>query len=289
MSFESVKPFTESEIQPNYSTVWLDAIEKLCDGIIKTNGIVNDVNACESLINKSVIRSMLVMDLLDCAFTENKELAHKIFKAYSIIIDQCYSLDKYSFKKNIHRVTDKSFMSNTYSSGIQNRHIAHWCFNLAYIKWQDIYADNTYEITGPFQDRNYTYIHQQFHLLDVGEVEIITRYDKLNIYNIEIDMFGHLVYQLHEPGNLGQECILLNGEQTNIEELEKSLSSEYEKLKQESDYETMRYKNLLSRFRRYIGLFKIYDVEIDIDKIELHKLFPRLSVEELKEKLTKLI
>lgn len=299
MDVTAVKPFTETEIQPIYSQLWLPYIEQLCDKVYNKEPF----SIAEFIPNKSLIRSMLVMDLMDCAFTKNKELANRIFETYKEAMDAAiYIEDPYSLQKNVHgtlvgafMVKDSAIKDGYYDNNPINKKILHWCYNLSYGLWQDIYADNTYEITGPFHTRYNTYIIQDFrNIPGIGHVRIVSEYDKLNIYDIKIDMFGHCDYKLHEPINAVREMILHNeylpsNKRVDKTLLESQLCTEYKNIPEE-DSKT---KNLNSRFFRYQNLFDKFDIRFNgfeihnvVQSSELHK---RLNVAEIKELLNTLL
>ena len=58
MNVSGVRPFSETEIQPIYSDIWCEKIIKLL--LDKPEKIVP--------LNPSIIRSMLIMDLIDCNY-----------------------------------------------------------------------------------------------------------------------------------------------------------------------------------------------------------------------------
>jgi hypothetical protein len=294
MDLNSVKPYTETELQPIYSSLWLPYIEQLCDKILAFPP--GDLSLRDLLINKSVIRSMLVMDLMDCAFTNNKALAEKIFKAYTYVMCGIYLRDPFSTEVNIHGIIPLDWRdtvkTGNFGNNPINKKILHWCYNLSYKQWQDIYADNTYEIVGPYNFQRYTYIFQDFReIKNLGHVQVISRYDQINIYDIKIDMFGHCDYKLHEPIDAVNEMILLNGKEIGLVELESKL--EYEYMLLDTCMEGPRMKNFSSRYFRYKGLFKFFNISVDTNTIReiIHKgeKQKRLNVSEIKELLNSLL
>jgi hypothetical protein len=178
MNLLSVSPFTEHEIQPLYSDIWYNEI------ILK--GIE------PKLDNPSILRSMLVMDLLDCPDSVSRQ---KIFSWYLELLYEQYSDDIFSLRKNLPKKYGVSYYDYTFFP-FDCRSFKAKLFKHCYTKFSDIFADNGYEVVGPFYERGYTFVITIFRNLDKHIYKFI-EFQK-GIVAGEIDMFGHSTFNLNE-------------------------------------------------------------------------------------------
>jgi hypothetical protein len=296
MDFSSVKPYTETELQPLYSRKWLEYIHKLTTAILAEQDMSKFDGA---FANYSVIRSMLVMDLFDCLFQGNTILAFQIFRAYNKLLTHYYKEDPYSLEKNIHskvNFSSKYVFDDTVEKSFYYKEILHWLQNFSYTKWQDIYADNTYEVVGPFKDRNYTYLVQDFHNMPLAapftKARVITRHEKFNIYDIKIDMFGHMDYKLYDNTLVPAYSLIISSEKfpeleiydepAFLDDFTNLFKQNYNQVlndSEEIDIQKKKEANFSSRYFRYEKLFSIFNIEVN--KEEIHKLLQKEPRERL--------
>lgn len=182
MDLRIVKPFTETEIQPLYSHIWVDDIK-------------NKINDNVNFINSSIVRSIMVMDLFDLHFSNSDENTIKtIIEFYDNKLDKLYFKDKYSLNYTNIPISSTYTNYKDYSYFIENNNafsrIIGLLFQYCYSKWGDIFADNSYEITGPHQIKNYKIINNKFYI-EENVYEILQYYNKDE--SITIDMFGHSI------------------------------------------------------------------------------------------------
>lgn len=190
MDLVNIKPFTETELQPLYSTEWVDTVIKKyinSNIVIKTN-------------NPSVLRSMLVMDLMDCGFSNNNKLKPVVFGWYQRVLNQYYSTDLFSLETNTHNLVslvDANDFIYFADKDPLNLLILNRLFELSYKTHGDIYADNMYEVIGPFNLKSSKLIVYRFHSVfgDV-KIDIYAYFDKKTTGTI--DLFAHSTYQLHD-------------------------------------------------------------------------------------------
>ena len=212
MDNTNVKPYTETEVQPLYSSIWVNKV-------IKSYLDINPKSlTIDQFINPSVIRSMLIMDLMDCEFSRNHDLKSKVFQWYDSLLDNFYTEDKYSLYKNTPNITFKySLKDLSYfkTNNIINVHILNSLFEICYKKHHDIYADNGYEVLGPYHINNSTYVIYNFYniLHEGNKIEMTLTLD--GTQPGKVDLFGHSTvwgnkaeYTIVNDGNILYENLI---------------------------------------------------------------------------------
>lgn len=192
MSLNSVSPCTETEIQPLYSEIWKDfVIERL----LKNNDF--------EPINPSVLRSMLVMDLMDCSFLNlSQNYKKNVYDWYVNQITYHYPInsDIFSLNTNIPSIYTKYPLSDFYYFKDDDINIVKLLTSLlkcCYKKFGDIFADNGYEVVGPIYENKKTYlIYSISNILD-NPIQII--YVEDSLVSGTVDMFGHSTLQFNNP------------------------------------------------------------------------------------------
>ena len=197
---ENIKPFNEQEILPLFADFWVD-------NIILNLLELRNINR-EDIINISVLRSMLIMDLVTCDYSKKTYLKEKVFNFYSNLLDKFYKTDKFSLERNIHSdinfndIKDVLFYENKNYDLIE---LMNKCFIYSYERNGDIFADNTYEILGPFYiNKNTIYVNRFF---IKGKQYDFFQWSKSYCLG-KIDMFGHNDISLKEPNII----LLYNGD-----------------------------------------------------------------------------
>lgn len=179
MDLKSVHPWTEHEVQESYSRIWYD------------NVIVPMLKLDEfQPLNPSILRSMLVMDLIDCHFLgEDKK---PVFDWYVKQLSRYYSLDMFSRRVNRPNRSFKIALSDFtfFDSGrFPMQKLMLTLYQLCYSKFQDIFADNGYEVTGPYYTGTHTFVVTTFRNILPKEIRFV-QYSK-GILSGTVDMFGH--------------------------------------------------------------------------------------------------
>lgn len=174
MDLKSVQPFTEHQIQPLYSDIWLERVI-----------LQNQQTKTE---NPSLLRSMLVMDLLDA-----DKYKRDVFSRYVKVLSDLYADDIFSLKKNIPLCYIDNYYDYTYFP-IDCRKFKTDLFKKCYYKFGDIFADNGYEVIGPFYQKGFTFVITIIRNLD-NHVYKFVEFERGNIPG-EIDMFGHSTFNL---------------------------------------------------------------------------------------------
>lgn len=264
MDINNIKPYTETEIQPLYSQYWVNNI------ILQYLNINPNTNNISNFINPSVIRSMLIMDLMDCEFSKNYNIKIDVFNWYINIIKNIYGDDIFSLHSNrpntvnIENINNFIYFADTNSINIL---ILNKLFEISYKKNQDIYADNTYEVLGDYTLRkiNTKCILYKFYN--------ILQYDTISIYvyfntaiDGEIDLFGHSTHHIENA----KYTIVINDvdlesyyEYANKQKLYNNISNY---LTSYNTNTTTLYDNIYNRLYRYHKLLNI-DINIESTKI----------------------
>lgn len=191
MDLKSVQPFTEQQIQPLYSDIWLERV------------IFNKLPL--NLQNPSILRSMLVMDLIDSG-----KYKKDVFLRYHEILSEIYLEDMFSLKKNIPKCYIDQFEDYTYFP-LNCRDFKSKLFKQCYQKFGDIFADNGYEVVGPFYQKGFTFVITFIRNLDdhvykfiefergthLGEIDMFG-HSTFNLKNIALEMDGEIIYDLDQ-------------------------------------------------------------------------------------------
>lgn len=177
LNYDLIFPYTETEIQPLYSKYWYEkVITKLLD-----------LDYIDPL-NPSILRSMLVMDLIDCHYTNQDK--NPIFHWYNTQLDRFYDEDIFSNNKNIPRCYQENLLDYTF---FNNRNIGKKFLNdlliTCYNTFQDIYADNGYEVIGPMYQKGYTFIIYYITVNNIRYKCVLYEQGRLSG---KVDMFGHM-------------------------------------------------------------------------------------------------
>lgn len=168
-------PFNESQLIGTY----FDEIHVFKKNYIEVLDIIP--------LNPSILRSMLVMDL----YGESPDEKKKIFRYYLEILMNYYTNDIFSLKQNIPKKYDiKDYFDYSYFSEYNQDVITilNICFEFSYNSRFDIFADNVYEVIGPFYYRNKICVLYRFNYILEYPIEIL--YFGENTLGC-IDMFGH--------------------------------------------------------------------------------------------------
>ena len=274
MDLNNVKPYTETELQPLYSDLW---VEKILIPLIKLDP---KVLSEKNFVNVSVIRSMLIMDLMDCTTSGHDDLKPLVFEWYSKVLDKFYKTDKFSLKSNkpISSVTSIDLEDYTYfgSRDVIDIEILNLLFELSYKEHHDIYADNGYEVLGPYNIKSDTFIIYSFNNKIDKPIKIIQYGEK---GNGTIDLFGHCnisfpkTYTVLEVGG---EIIYDEKDKKRLYEQIKTNSRTIVNILKITDVEN----NIIQRLYRY---YKLLPNEISgftkvlYDKINGKELLPRIT------------
>ena len=174
----NVQPFHETEIQSLYADYW---------NVHIINPILKLGNDFEP-ITPSILRSMMVMDLIDYSFLNLNKAP--IYKFYNDQLDRFYDNDKFSFTTNVHKKYKyDDLFDYTFFNTENCKNIILKLYNQCYFKFLDIFADNGYEVIGPIYIKGYTFQIQYFRNLNGDEYKFIT-YEKGNLSGT-VDMFAH--------------------------------------------------------------------------------------------------
>lgn len=235
MDMTTIYPYTEHEVQPNYSSLWYDSV------------IMPLLNIDIFIpINPSILRSMLVMDLIDCYIL--KKPKDEIFEWYCKQLTHYYDDDIFSLNKNTPKTYSFALEDYTYFPETKKATILMVkLFQLCYLKYLDIFADNGYEVIGPFYLKNKTYTITKFNNVIPNKNIIFVSFSR-GIIQGTIDMFGHSTFQLKDVAVEVDGDIILEDE---INEYIKLCDDEIQK---ETDYNLnieLHHKFLNSRITRY--------------------------------------
>lgn len=233
MDFSAVYPYTEWDLQPHYSDIWKDFFYQY-----------REVDKFEFL-NPSVCRSMMVMDLYDAFFLQDVKFRNDILEWYDEQLNWLYTTDRFSLVKNVPlKYSDIPWDDYTYFVQPElNSDIARFstqCFQYCYKEFGDIYADNGYEVIGPYHTKQHTIITSVFQLM--GGL----KYFVIQIFQGKpsgtIDLFGH--------STIGGNCdyVLLDGDGVVLEIPKLTF-----KWKSASDIE----RNINSRLLRYSSYYNM--------------------------------
>lgn len=187
-----VHPYHETEIQPLYADYWNTHI------ITPMMKLGNDFEP----ITPSILRSMMVMDLMDYSFLNLDK--GPVYKFYKDQLDKFYTIDKFSLAVNFHKkyqyddLFDYTFFNTENCKDVILR-----LYKQCYLKFLDIFADNGYEVIGPIYLKGYTFQIQYFRNLNNNEYKFIT-YEKGNIPG-GVDMFAHSTLQFSINSNIVAE------------------------------------------------------------------------------------
>ena len=201
MDLRTVKPFTETEIQPIYAERWIKTMVQTIDSCKAKKLSKKEILEC--FPNVSMVRSMLIMDIYALYYSKaDKETIRKVVNFYIELLDIGYDEDKFSLKVNkpIHmkqRIKDNAsyYISNTLPKE-QFTELGVYCFYLAFELVQDIFADNCYEVMGPFYEQDKIFIVKEFHNIPSDE---FTNIRIIEVHNKEeegtIDLFAHSTFE----------------------------------------------------------------------------------------------
>jgi hypothetical protein len=232
MDLSIVKPFTETEVHPLYAKEWLRKLDMLQFAIMK-----NEVKkpSLRELVNcypnPSVIRSCLINTLFDCYFAKApKHQIQNIVEMYNTLLSSVYSNDMYSFDGTNINYSKNELLKDCYainSNPSDNAPFLPYLLHFSYLVWGDIYADNLYEVTGPFKYKGNTFIVFDFNNIypprwiwdipldyynKLKRVTIVKMFDTLRKpFNVKIDLFGHYIYNSKESYE-ERELIKINDE-----------------------------------------------------------------------------
>ena len=188
----NVQPYHETEIQPLYADIWNTNV---IGPMLKLG---NDFEP----ITPSILRSMMVMDLMDYSFLKKDK--QPVYDFYTNQLKKYYSVDEFSLLMNFHNkynyddLFDYTFF-NTEGCGMVIQKLYKQC----YLKFLDIFADNGYEIIGPIHFKGYTFQIQYFRNLNGKEYKFVT-WEKGNIPGV-VDLFGHTTLQFSINSNVVAE------------------------------------------------------------------------------------
>lgn len=149
-------------------------------------------------LNPSILRSMLVMDLYGEEMSEKK----KIFKYYLDLLMKYYDDDIFSLTRNIPKIYDiKNYFDYFYFSEYNQYiiQILNMCFKFSYDSRFDIFADNVYEVVGPFYYKNKLSVLYRFNYILEHPIEILYFGD--TVFGC-IDMFGHSDINFKTPTHI---------------------------------------------------------------------------------------
>lgn len=143
--------------------------------------------------NVSKLRPMLVMDLVDCMLSDNQHDAALVFNRYHGLLGNLYKEDRYSLSKNVPIKTDISradisdsmYFPSENAQGTLNQLLLH-----SYATNGDVFADETYEVLGPYHFGSFVTYVRRFHVENIsqsGYVDFIIGGNG----TVDIDMFGH--------------------------------------------------------------------------------------------------
>lgn len=184
MDLRNISPFTEHEIQPLYSDIWYE--EVICK-------LLEDLKFTP--LNPSVLRSMLVMDLIDCHYA--KKPKEPVNNWYLERLNEIYDTDPFSLTTNLPKKysNEDLFDFTFFDVGKSGFELQTKLFRCCYNKFQDIFADNGYEVCGQYYQKGYTFVITRFSNLGDGKNYRFIQFDKGKISG-EIDMFGHSTFSL---------------------------------------------------------------------------------------------
>lgn len=192
----TVYPFHETEIQPLISSLWYNNIS------VPMMSMGNTFNP----ITPSVLRSMMVMDLMDCSFLNIDKSS--TYKFYFAQLKKFYIQDPASQQSNIHNGLNLAELFDyTYFNTPGCELVMTQLYNQCYDKFLDIFADNGYEVLGPIYYKGYTFIIQYFRNLDKNVYKFVT-YEQGKCPG-SVDMFGHSTVQFSKNSKVVFE---INGE-----------------------------------------------------------------------------
>lgn len=168
--------------------------------------------------NTSVLRPTMVMDLVHCLVNNDRKRAATVFEYYNSLLRSCYERDVYSDGTNLPVLTPGITVKDvkdsqwfklcgqrvTDATARLNEYLLH-----SYSANGDIFADETYEVLGPFSiDVNKVAIVRRFHVGWVagGTIDFIIGGQG----RADIDMFGHTSESFVECSKF--LAVLINGD-----------------------------------------------------------------------------
>lgn len=255
MSYFAIQPFVECEVQPSYAKEWKKQILLKQVEIEKFN-----------FLNPSICRSMLVMDLLDSYFLKDLELRDILLQWYNQQLNDLYDIDKFSKRVNLPKIYN-NFQWNDYTFFVMKDsiivEILSALFQASYKKFHDIFADNSYEVTGPYYTNGYTIISNRFSNLDNHLYNILQCFKGRKFGTI--DMFGHSDFS----GNC--EYVMLIDNEVVIDDFQKHLSYiQSLPILYIPSYE-QHIKNRLFRYKNYSNL--TFDIDYTFKKLRRIEYF----------------
>lgn len=192
LNIDVVSPYNEFEFLKPLANYWqTNVTSKILELDPKTFNK-------DTFNNPSVLRSMLIMDLFDCSFS-NVISKQSVFEWYVELIKQFYLDDIFSIEKNTHTLVDINKIKNALYFETRDEsllELMNKCFEYSYAKNGDIFADNTYEVLGPFYINNKTAYINQFHINNKTYSFVFWCFGQIAG---QIDMFGHCDLTLIKP------------------------------------------------------------------------------------------
>ena len=191
-SMGKVYPFSEFEIQPWYNQEWIQFFKTRLTSLKDQQVSLKEI--IKQFPNPSELRSMYIMDLIDCGLTSvNPSFVHEF---YLPLLEELYPDDVFSLRKtNVHRYINKEQIKDFYFYPFEDSSVYELlslCFSYAYAKNYDIFAGKTYECLGPFSIRkHYVYTLTIFKELGFIFVHFTKKFNKIEG---GIDLFGHSTF-----------------------------------------------------------------------------------------------
>ncbi len=182
-----VYPFSEFEVQPWYNKTWIAFLkDRLIPKPLK--------EVITQIPNPSELRSMYIMDLIDCGLIHHDpSFVHQF---YLPLLSHLYPDDPFSVNKsNRHRFSKEENIEDFYFYPLLDPtvyELLSLCFSYAYAKNYDIFAGKTYECLGLFSTRKYyVYTLTKFHDLNLTFVHFTKWFNPISG---GIDLFGHSTF-----------------------------------------------------------------------------------------------
>jgi hypothetical protein len=154
-----------------------------------------DIAKNNLLLNPSISRSMYVMSLFIYKFsgTMDDSILKKIKEYYYNLIYILYQDDMFSIKKNTPLKYKDVYDNILTGAGQCDQTVLFDLYQLCYENSEDIFADNIYEVCGPYSKNGVYYFINNFKFNK-------TQYTVLNYSTVirdgVLDLFGHNSYQL---------------------------------------------------------------------------------------------
>lgn len=230
----------------NNNKPWIDFLINI---INNTKPI--DIAKNNLLLNPSISRSMYVMSLFIYKFSglDDENILKKIKEYHYNLIYILYQDDMFSIKKNT-PLKYKNVYDNILTSDIQcDQTVLFDLYQLCYKNSEDIFADNIYEVCGPYSKNGVNYFINNFKFNK-------TQYTIVN-YSTSmrdgvLDLFGHNSYQLIDK----QSILLKDGLPSNNFDI-----SEVEVKGDEFFIKNKYNRSVDLFFDRYEQVLKFYNIE----------------------------